>query len=217
MKQIKIILADDHRLFRDGIRSILSHQKDMTIVAETSDGPTTVEEALKYNPDILLLDISMPLLNGIEVARRIREARPNIKIIMLSMHSDRRFVVESLRIGVAGYILKESASDELLHAIQAAGSGREIFLSQSLQSFVLSDYVKLLSIRNDDSFSLLSSREREVLQCIAEGMTVKEIAVRFHLSFKTIESHKKNIMDKLDLHSIAELTKYAVKEGLTGL
>lgn len=214
---IRILLADDHRLFREGLKSILLHERDIEIAGETSDGPSTVDAALALKPDFILLDVSMPKLNGIEAARRILEALPRTRIIMVSMHSDLRYIVESLRIGVSGYILKESASDELLHAIRAGLSRTGVFLSKNLQEIVLQDYVQLLSERHDSVFTVLSSREREVLQCLAEGLTVKEIAARFCVSIKTIESHRKNIMDKLHIHTIAELTKYAVKEGLTDL
>ncbi len=217
MMHHRILIADDHRLFRDGLKSILVRERDIDIVGEASDGVETLNKALELKPDFVLLDVSMPKLNGIEAARRIMESIPRTRIIMVTMHDDLRYIVESLRVGVAGYILKESATDELLQAIRSARSGSTPYLSKSIREIVMQDYLQRLSESPESVFTILSGREREVLQGLAEGLNVKEIASRLDVSVKTIESHRKNIMDKLDMHTIAELTKYAVKEGLTNL
>jgi DNA-binding NarL/FixJ family response regulator len=212
----RLLLADDHRLFRDGLRTLLVRQEDMEVVAEATEGPGTVAAAAKYKPDIVLLDISMPDLNGIEVARKILADNSAIKIIMLSMHSDQRYVTESLRAGASGYVLKDCAIDELLTAIRTVAQNRP-YLCSSVAENVIKDYVGMTQTQTDSVFSILSAREREVLQLLAEGWSTKEIAGRLDVSIKTIETHRKQIMDKLDIHSIAELTKYAIREGLTPL
>ncbi len=217
MMHHRILIADDHRLFRDGLKSILVRERDIDIVGEASDGVETLNKALELKPDYVLLDVSMPKLNGIEAARRIMESIPRTRIIMVTMHDDLRYIVESLRVGVAGYILKESATDELLQAIRSARCGSMPYLSRSIREIVMQDYLQRLNESPESAFTVLSGREREVLQGLAEGLNVKEIASRLDISVKTIESHRKNIMDKLNMHTIAELTKYAVKEGLTNL
>jgi DNA-binding NarL/FixJ family response regulator len=212
----RLLLADDHRLFRDGLRTLLLRQEDMEVVAEATEGPGTVVAAAKFKPDIVLLDISMPDLNGIEVARKILAENASIKIIMLSMHSDQRYVTESLRAGASGYVLKDCAIDELLTAIRTVAQNRP-YLCSSVAENVIKDYVGMTQTQTESVFSILSAREREVLQLLAEGWSTKEIAGRLDVSIKTIETHRKQIMDKLDIHSIAELTKYAIREGLTPL
>jgi DNA-binding NarL/FixJ family response regulator len=212
----RLLLADDHRLFRDGLRTLLGRQEDMEVVAEATEGPGTVAAASKFKPDIVLLDISMPDLNGIEVARKILAENAAIKIIMLSMHSDQRYVTESLRAGASGYVLKDCAIDELLAAIRTVAQNRP-YLCSSVAENVIKDYVGMTQTQTESVFSILSAREREVLQLLAEGWSTKEIAGRLDVSIKTIETHRKQIMDKLDIHSIAELTKYAIREGLTPL
>lgn len=213
---IRILLADDHKLLIDGLRPLLERQKDMEVVGVASDGVEAVEMASTLKPDILLLDISMPGLNGIDAARKIIRDWPDIKIIMLSMHADRRYIQESLRNGARGYVLKESAVGEVIKAITAVQNG-EVFFSSSVREQVLHDYISWIREGGDASYSPLSAREREVLQLIAEGKATKEIAGILNVSVKTIESHRKQIMDKLNLFSIAELTKYAIREGLTRL
>jgi len=211
---ISLVLVDDHRLLIDGLRPLLEKQSDMRVVAVASDGLEAVESCRTHLPNIVLLDISMPSLNGIDAARQILRDAPKSKIIMLSMHADTRYVQESLRAGASGYILKESAAAELIQAIHSVLTG-EIFLSRSLRGRVMHDYVERIREDKDLTHSPLSAREREVLQLIAEGSSTKDIAKILNLSVKTIESHRKQIMDKLDLHSIAELTKFAIREGLT--
>ncbi|MGD1047343.1 MAG: response regulator transcription factor [Candidatus Krumholzibacteriaceae bacterium] len=213
---VTILIADDHRLFRDGLRTLLEGQKDLSVIAEATDGAETVAVAAELNPDIVLMDISMPGLNGIEATRRILSESARPKIIMLSMHSDRRFVLESLKAGAAAYILKDCAFEELLLAIKAV-RGNKMYLSSRINDSVIKDYIAVAKSVPGSAFSILSAREREVLQLLAEGKTTKETAARLRVSVKTIETHRKQIMDKLDIHSVAELTKYAIREGLTPL
>ncbi len=213
---VTILIADDHRLFRDGLRTLLEGQKDVSVIAETTDGSETVAAAAELKPDIVLMDVSMPGLNGIEATRRILSASAPPKIIMLSMHSDRRFVLESLKAGAVAYLLKDCAFEELLLAIKAV-RGNRMYLSRLISDSVIKDYIAIAKSVPVSAFSILSAREREVLQLLAEGKTTKETAARLHVSVKTIETHRKQIMDKLDIHSVAELTKYAIREGLTPL
>jgi DNA-binding NarL/FixJ family response regulator len=212
----RILLADDHQLLIDGLRPLLDRQRNLKVVAVARDGVEAVEMARKHRPDIILLDISMPRLNGRDAARKILAEFPGIKIIMLSMHSDRRFIEESLRIGTRGYLLKESAVQEVIEAIGTVENGK-LFFSRSVRTKMLNDYVEKVRASDEGLSSPLSAREREVLQLLAEGKSTKEMADILHVSVKTIESHRKHMMDKLDLHSVAELTKYAIREGLTRL
>ena len=211
-----MLLADDHKLFRDGLRSMLDGHKGIEIVAEASDGIAVTRLAGELHPDIILMDVSMPDLNGIEATRKISAEHPTIKIIMLSMHSDRRYITEALRAGARGYLLKDSAFDEVLTAIRDCSSGK-IYLSSRIADIVINDYINLARNADSSAFAILSAREREVLQLLAEGKSTKEIASQLKVSAKTIESHRKQVMDKLNLHSVAELTKYAIREGLTQL
>lgn len=210
---IKILLADDHRLLIDGLRPLLEKRPNIVVAGVAKDGLEAVDLAVQHKPDIILLDISMPRLNGIDAARKILRDSPDIKIIMLSMHADRRYIQESIRVGACGYILKESAVKEVIEAIEVVQKG-ELFFSHSVRDQVLHEYVEL--VREGDN-SPLSPREREVLQLLAEGKATKDVAGILNVSVKTVESHRKQVMDKLGLRSIAELTKYAIREGLTQL
>ena len=213
---IGILIADDHRLFRDGLRTLLETQTGISVVGETDDGPGTVAAVDELRPDIVLMDISMPGLNGVETARKILSRNGAVRIIMLSMHSDQRFVIESLKVGAMGYLLKDCAFEELLAAIRAV-CGNQVYLSRSINESVIKEYITAAKTLPGSAFSILSAREREVLQLVAEGKTTKETAARLHVSVKTIETHRKQIMDKLNIRSVAELTKYAVRQGLTPL
>jgi DNA-binding NarL/FixJ family response regulator len=216
MKKLRVLLADDHRLFRDGLRTLLEKQVDIEVIGEATDGPGTISAVQSLKPDIVLLDVSMPGLNGIETVRKLKAEHRSLRIIMLSMHSDQRFVVESLRAGASGYVVKDCAIDELLAAIHLVAKD-QLYLSQALAASVVKDYISMTSDRAGSVFSVLSAREREVLQLLAEGKSTKEIATAINVSVKTVETHRKQIMDKLDIHSVAELTKYAIREGLTPL
>ena len=214
--KISILLVDDHRLLLDGLRVSLNSKPGWDVVDTASNGLEASRLAKKLKPDIVILDISMPKMNGIEAARRIKADSPKTRIIMLSMHLDRRFITESLKAGAAGYLLKDSAFQEVVEAITEVLKG-ELFFSRKIHDMVMTDYVRLIKENDAPPFSDLSTREREVLQMLAEGNTTKEIASALFVSVKTIESHRKQIMDKLNIHSIAGLTKYAIREGITQL
>jgi DNA-binding NarL/FixJ family response regulator len=213
MRPTRILMADDHKLFIDGLGSLLDRHPGMQVVGAARDGLAAVRLAAELKPDIVLMDVSMPELNGIEAARKILGECPAVRIIMLSMHADHRFVVEALRAGARGYLLKDSASEDLLAAIERVSAG-EIYLSSRMSGEILLDFISGDG-GGPSVYSVLSPREREVLQLVAEGHSTKDIAAHLSVSVKTIETHRKQIMDKLDLHSVAELTKYAVREGLT--
>ncbi|ODS34804.1 MAG: DNA-binding response regulator [Candidatus Scalindua rubra] len=213
---IKIFLADDHKIVRDGLRSLLEKQPDMEVVAEAEDGRTTVRQVQKLLPDVVIMDISMHDLNGIEATRQIIAKSPRIKVLALSMHSDKRFIAGILSAGASGYLIKDSTFKELINAIRAVVSD-QIYLSPRIAGIVTEDYVNYLTATDSSASSILTVREREILQLLAEGKTTKQVASQLHVSVKTIETHRHRIMDKLGIYSIAELTKYAVREGLTSL
>ena len=212
----RILLADDHKIIRDGLRALLEKLPDMELVAEAENGRNAVRLARKLSPDVVIMDVAMPDLNGIEATRKIISETPQVKVIALSIHSDRRFIVEMLKAGASGYLLKDCAFEDLTKAIGAVRTNH-IFLSPGIADKVVKDYVSSLSSTGFSVYSILTDRELEVLQLLAEGRTTKQIASRLHVSVKTVETHRKNIMDKLDIHNIAELTKYAIREGLTSL
>ena len=213
---IRILLADDHKIFRDGLRPLLEKLPGAEVVGEAQDGQEAVAHARELSPDVVIMDISMPGLNGIEATRQILAGRPETRVVVLSMHADRRYVLETLRAGAKGYLLKDCAFDELALAIEQVVAG-EIHLARQISDGVIQDYIRMARQGQDGAFSRLSPREREVLQLIAEGETTKAIADRLCLSVKTIESHRRQLMDKFDLHSVAELTKYAIRAVLTSL
>ncbi len=213
---IKILLADDHKIILDGLRSLLEKSPSCAVVGTAADGLTAVRLARDAAPDLVIIDVSMPGLNGIEATRRILEASPRTRVIMLSMHADGRYISEALKSGASGYLLKESAFQELSAAIREVMAGRT-FLSRAITDIVVKDYLCHLERQGSGVFSILSPREREVLQLLAEGLATKEIAARLSISAKTVETRRAQIMEKLDIHSIAELTKYAIREGITSL
>lgn len=213
---IKIILADDHKIMRQGLRTLIEKQKDMEIIAEADNGRDTVELANKLSPDVVVMDTIMPDLNGIEATRQIVANAPGIKIMALSMHSDKRYVVEMIKAGASGYMLKNSAFEELVNAIHSI-STNQMYLSPTITTSILKEYVHDFSADNASSYSKLTAREREVLQLIAEGKKTREIAADLFVSVKTVETHRQQIMNKLDIHSIAGLTKFAIREGITCL
>jgi two-component system response regulator NreC len=211
---IRIILADDHTIVRHGLSKLLQQEKDMEVIAQAKDGHTTVELVKEMSPDIVVMDIGMPDLNGIDATRQIVRDHPKVKIIGLSMHSGRKFVEEMLKAGASGYLLKDCAVEELAVAIKTVMAGKT-YLSPAVANVVVENYVRHPSEKGGSAFSVLSGREREVLQLMAEGKTTKQVAKRLHLSPKTVEGHRIRIMDKLGIDSIAKLTKYAIQEGLT--
>lgn len=201
---------------REGLRALIEKHSDMSVIGEADNGRTTVKLAHELLPDIVIMDISMPDMNGIEAARQIISQDSRVKVIALSVHSNKYFVSEMLNAGASGYLLKDCAFGELVNAVRAVSSNRS-YLSPEITDIMLKDYKDMLSKETLSVFSLLTQREREVLQLISEGKSTKEIANYLHISVKTVETYRKQIMDKLDTHSIAELTKYAIKEGITSL
>ena len=215
--KVRIILADDHNIVREGLRSLIEKELGMEVVGEADNGRTTVKLAMDLKPDMIIMDVSMPDLNGIEATRQITHELPDIKVLALSMHSDKRFVAGILKAGASGYLLKDCAFEEMAGAIRAVADGGT-YLSPGVAGAVIQDYVRRLSDSDTPMVtSTLTPREREVLQLLAEGNSTKEVAARLNVSIKTVETHRRQLMDKLDIHSIAALTKYAIREGLTAL
>jgi len=209
MRRIRILLADDHAVVRQGFKMILGAQPDMEIVGEAGNGRDAVELAEQLRPEVVVMDVAMPELNGIEATRRITDALPHTRILALSMHKDSVYVRETLRAGARGYLLKDSPAGDLLAAVRAVASGQG-YLSPEVSNAVLDDYRRHVS----NPIDLLTSREREVLQMLAEGKTNKEIAGVLNLSVYTVDAHRGRIMEKLNLHSINELVRFAVRNGL---
>ena len=213
---IRILLADDHGIIRQGLHTLLEQQSDIKVVGEAEDGRKAVALVRELAPDIVIMDITMPNLNGVDATRRIVEEFPKVKVIALSIHSNKRFVADMLRAGALGYILKECLFDELVQGIRVVAGGN-IYLSPRITDVVVDDYKGRLSKTADTPLSILTNREHEVLQLLAEGKSTKQIALELHVSVKTIEANRRQIMEKLNIHSVAELTKYAIREGLTSL
>ena len=209
MKRIRILLADDHAVVRQGFKMILAEQADMEIVGEAGNGRETVELAEQLKPDVVVMDVAMPELNGIEATRRLGESVPHARVVALSMHKDSVYVREMLRAGARGYLLKDSVAGDLVSAVRAVASG-EGYISPAVSNAVLDDYRRHVT----NPIDLLTSREREVLQMLAEGKTNKEIATVLDLSVYTIDAHRGRIMEKLNVHSINELVRFAVRNGL---
>ncbi|HXK93861.1 MAG TPA: response regulator transcription factor [bacterium] len=210
------MIADDHTIVREGIRHVLDQEPGIEVAAEAEDGREAIRLATAMPLDVIFMDISMPGLNGIDAARQILKSHPHLKIIILSMHSDKRFVERALKSGVSGYLLKNRAVAEVTTAIQSVVQGK-MYLSPGITHLVVEDYIRHVPENEEPGRHGLTAREREVLQLIAEGLSTKAIAAAMNLSEKTIEGHRQKIMDKLNLHSIAQLTKFAIREGLTTL
>lgn len=212
----RILLAEDHRILREGLRNLLSTASGLEVIAEAADGREAVEKVATASPDLVLMDLGMPGLNGIDATHKIRKENTDVKILVLSMHSDRRMVSESLRAGANGYVLKGSSTEELVRAIQSVMAGNT-YLCPEVAGIVVDGYLNRDPHSPPPTASVLTAREREVLQLLAEGGSTKEIASKLELSPKTVDTHRQQIMKKLGLHSVAELTKYAIRAGLTTL
>jgi DNA-binding NarL/FixJ family response regulator len=212
----KIILVDDHKIVRDGLRSLIEKQADLEVVAEANNGRAAVQLAEELTPDLVIMDIGMPDLNGIEATRMVLKASPRTRVIALSMHSDKRYVVRALKAGAYGYLLKDCAFDEVARAIQTVLQNR-IYLSSEINDAVLKEYLKKSDRSNLSAYSTLTDREREVVQLIAEGKSTKEIAAILKISVKTVETYRQRVMEKLNLDTIAGLIKFAIREGLASL
>ena len=213
MRKIRVLLADDHTILRDGIRALLEDQQDIEVIGEAEDGQTAVKMAAQLDPDIVIMDIAMPLLNGLEATRHIRRDSPQVKVLILTMHENEEYIRQVLAAGAFGYVLKDAAARDLMGAIRAVYNG-EAVLSPAVTRLVIEDYLRWGDIQPMDASNELTSREREVLQLIAEGYTNKEIAEILCLSIKTIQSHRTNLMSKLDLHDRGDLIKYAIQKKI---
>ena len=211
---IRVVLADDHAIVRHGLSRAIQQEDDMEVIGQAEDGHTTVELVRELLPDVVVMDISMPDLNGIEATREIRRESPDVKVIALSMHSAKRYVTEMFKAGAVGYLLKDCDFDELARAIRTVAEGKT-YVSPSISSVVVEDLVHGDEKFDANAFSVLTQREREVLQLLAEGKTTKQIALRLHISPKTVEAHRLRVMNKLEIDNVAQLTKYAIQEGLT--
>jgi len=214
--KIRILLVDDHKILRDGICSLLKGYDDMEVIGEAADGGTALDLVQELLPDIVIMDISMPGINGIDATRKITADYPGVKVIALSMHYDKQFVAEIFKAGASGYLLKDSAFDELEHAVRVVMQ-KKTYINPQIASLVVESLVSLSSTTHDKSFSLLTDREREVLQLISDGKSTKQIASDLNVSSKTIESHRRQVMGKLNIRNVAELTKYAIRAGLTSV
>ena len=214
MNPIRILLADDHTVMRNGLRLLLERQRNLTVVGEASDGRETVRLAEQLSPDVVVMDIAMPKLNGIEAARQIMAANPDLAIVILSMHSDESYVIRALKAGARAYLLKDSAEGDLIAAIHAITDGKSFF-SPAISRILVEDYMRQLEQKHvEDTYELLTAREREILQLLAEGKTNKEVAAMLNLSIYTVETHRTHILQKLNLHNVPELILYAVRKGI---
>jgi DNA-binding NarL/FixJ family response regulator len=214
METIRIVLADDHTVIRTGLRVLLERQPGFQVVAEASDGRQAIEAVERDRPGVIVMDVAMPNLNGIEAARQISGKYPRTAVVILSMHSDESYVLLALNAGARGYLLKDSAEADLIAAIRAVHSGKSFF-SPAISKLMVEDYMRQMRQRGvDDSYELLTTREREILQLLAEGKSNKDVANLLNLSLHTVDTHRGNILQKLNLHSVPELILYAVRKGV---
>jgi two-component system response regulator NreC len=214
MKRLRILLADDHIVMRTGLRALLERQPNLEVVGESENGRETAELAASLRPDVVVMDIGMPMLNGIEATKTIVTQSPTTAVVILSMHADESYVMRALSAGARGYLLKDSAAADLIGAIQAVSQGKSFF-SPKVSRILAEDYVRVLKQKGAvDTYDLLTSREREILQLLAEGKANKEIATDLNISTYTVETHRSHILQKLSLHNSAELVLYAVRKGI---
>jgi len=214
MKTIRILLADDHTVVRKALRLLLESYPEFTVIADAADGRAAVALAEEYRPDVVVMDVAMPNLNGIEAARQIAAKLPRSAILFLSMYADEGYVLRALKTGARAYLLKDSPEDDLVNAVRAASQGKTFF-SPAISKMLVEEYVRQMQDRNlEDSYELLTAREREVLQLVAEGKSNKDVAGSLNLSLYTVETHRSNILQKLSLHSGAELILYAIRKGI---
>lgn len=217
MKKVRLLVADDHKIFRQGIKKLLEEEPDLQVVGEAADGREVVKKAAELKPDIILMDIAMANLNGLEATKQIKKVLPESRIIMLTMHKNEEYVLQSFQAGASGYILKEGAVEELVSAIRSIHADKS-FLSPTVSKTLVDAYLRKMETgKTETPFDLLTDREREVLQLIAEGFTNREVAKQLYISVKTVEAHRAHIMQKLNIHDIAKLVKYAIQKGLVDL
>jgi two-component system response regulator NreC len=214
LAQIRILIADDHTIIRSGLRLLLEQQSDFTVVAEANDGREAVELVARHKPAVAILDIGMPQLNGIEATRQILAAEPTTQVVILSMHADEGYVLRALKAGARAYILKNATESDLIRAVRTVADGKSFF-SPVISKMLLEDYIRQIRDKQvEDSYDLLTPREREILQMLAEGKTNKEVANILHLSVHTVDAHRGNILQKLNLHGVPEMILYAVRKGI---
>jgi two-component system response regulator NreC len=214
MKKLRILLADDHIVMRTGLRALLERQPNLEVVGESENGRDTVELAASLAPDVVVMDVGMPILNGIEATKTIVTQRPATAVVILSMHADESYVMRALKAGARGYLLKDSAAADLISAIHAVSQNKSFF-SPKVSRILAEDYVRVLKQKGAvDSYDLLTNREREILQLVAEGKANKEVATALNISPYTVETHRRHILEKLNLHNPAELILYAVRKGI---
>jgi DNA-binding NarL/FixJ family response regulator len=214
---VRLVLADDHAMMREGLKSLIAKEPTLEVVGEADNGKQTVELARKAGANVVVMDVAMPDLNGIEATRKLLKGNPAVRVVALSGHANREFVREMLKAGASAYVLKSRAYEELVRAIREVMKGKK-YLSPDIARGVVDEYVEISSsVSKNPAFVVLTDREREALQLLAEGKSTKEIADALGVSVKTIETHRRNIMEKLNLHSVAELTKYAIREGITSV
>jgi len=214
MNKIQVLLVEDHTIVRKGLRSLLDGEAGIEVTGEAQDGREAIERVQQLHPDVVVMDIAMPTLNGLEATRQIKKRFPEVKVVALTMHANEEYISQILRAGASGYVVKQAAPAELVCAIQAAYWG-DSFLSPSISKKVIEEYIRRAeAMGEEDSYDRLTDREREVLQLIAEGYSNREIAELLHISVKTVEAHRAHLMDKLDIHSTAQLTQYAIRKGV---